>query len=159
MGLDATVYCNCFEVGKLKEPSPCPKVTVSLDGSLECQSEDLEVLLAFDHRWLLNQACEHPEGVLLHHRIGNLAHIGLLRSELERDSKSFPVLLGKVLYCGTHSGNYLVLEDIAEIQGELAQIGEVICPVARNQKYLELFRKQMNELVQIALQVAKPISF
>ena len=46
-----------------------------------------------------------PSGILLHHRIGNLAQVGLLRRELERETPTFPLLLMKVLYSGTHAGN------------------------------------------------------
>lgn len=37
MGLDATVYCDCFETGRLKELPPNPSVFVSDDGSLDCR--------------------------------------------------------------------------------------------------------------------------
>jgi hypothetical protein len=77
MGLDATVYCNCFEMGMLREPPPCPDIVhVTPDGSLDCKSDDLDTLLSFD-RWLLERACEHENGILLHHRIGNLALVGV----------------------------------------------------------------------------------
>ena len=74
MGLDATVYCACFETGLLKEPPPCSQIFVTDGGSLECHSEDLETLLAFDE-WVNHRACNHPGGILLHHRIGNLAQV------------------------------------------------------------------------------------
>ena len=104
MGLDATVYCNCFEVGRVKEPPPCT-VVVAADGSLDCKSDDLDTDLSFA-KWLLH-ACEHANGVLLHHRLGNMALVGLVRSELRQDELKFPVLLTKVLYNGTHAGDYL----------------------------------------------------
>lgn len=84
MGLDATVYCNCFERGLLKEPPPCSSIFVSDDGSLDCRSEDLNTLLAFDE-WSDNRACAHRRGILVQHRIGNIAQVGLIRSELQRD--------------------------------------------------------------------------
>ena len=49
-----------------------------------------------------------PSGILLHHRIGNLAQVGLLRRELERETPTFPLLLMKVLYSGTHAGNLVL---------------------------------------------------
>jgi hypothetical protein len=81
MGLDAVVYCDCFERGRLREPPPpgC-NLSVSDDGSLLCGSEDLEVQLAFD-QWQLERACEHELGVLLHHYIGNIALVAALRDE------------------------------------------------------------------------------
>ena len=80
MGLDAVVYCDCFEAGKLNSPPPVPAlVFVASDRSLDCKSKNLEELLAFD-RWRKG-ACAHEDGILLHHFIGNVALVGLLHSE------------------------------------------------------------------------------
>jgi hypothetical protein len=159
MGLDATVYCNCFETGALKEPPPCPDlVYVAADGSLECRSEDLDTLLGFD-RWLHREACEHENGVLLHHRIGNLAQVGLLRSELRRKAEKFPILLGKVLYSGVHGGDYMPPDEVTRLRGELQHLAGFVPSNEANQEYVELFRRQVHELAEAALRVGKPISF
>ena len=157
MGLDATVYCNCFEIGKLKEVPPCRSVFVADDGSLDCRCKDLNEILAFD-RWRLG-ACDHPNGVLLHHRIGNLVQVGLLRSELSRESTTFPVLLTKVLYSGMHSGDYLLLKDLTDGAFELERLDRLVCATPANQECVDFFRKQMGELVESALSVGKPIAF
>src|SRR5262245_41867477 len=125
MGLDATVYCDCFETGTLKELPPCPSVLVSDDGSLDCRSEDLNTLQAFD-QWLWHRACSHPSGIFLHHRIGNLAQVGLLRNELRREAAAFPILLTKVLYSGTHAGDYLTLNDVSDVKVELELLGSFV---------------------------------
>ena len=158
MGLDATVYCNCFETGRLKEPPPCPSVSIASDGSLECGSEDLNTVLAFD-QWLLHRACAHPNGVLLHHCIGNLAQVGFLRNELEKNGGMFSVLLAKVLYGGAHSGDYLSLDDVRAARTELERLDNFVCSSEEHQADVEAFRRQMFELTDVALRVAKPISF
>ena len=158
MGLDATVYCDCFEKGHVKELPPCPNVSVSADGSLECRSEDLDVLIAFD-RWLIERACSHPEGILLQHRIGNLAAVELLRGEIARERERFPVLLGKVLYSGTHAGDHLSTEDIVAMQRELEQLRNFVCLSSEKQSFVKNFRAQMIELSEAALRVGKAISF
>ena len=158
MGLDATVYCDCFERGRLKELPPCPSVFVSDDGSLDCRSEDLDTLQAFD-QWLWHHACNHPSGIFLHHRIGNLAQVGLLRSELQREAPAFPILLTKVLYSGTHAGDYLTLNDIADLKAELEGLVTFVCSQQSNQEYVDWLRRQMTELVEAATRVGKPISF
>jgi hypothetical protein len=142
MGLDATVYCDCFEKGHLKEFPLCSNASVSADGSLECASEDLDVLLAFD-QWLRDDACSHPEGILLHHRIGNLTDVGWLREELAREGDRFPVLLRKVLYSGTHTGDHLSSEDIVAMQGELEQFTNFVCLSSKRQPLVDNFRVQM----------------
>jgi hypothetical protein len=159
MGLDATVYCDCYETGRLRESPPNPHlISVAPDGSLDCRSDDLDTLLEFD-RWLLERACEHENGVLLHHRIGNLAQVALLRSELNREAGKFPVVLGKVIYSGTHGGDYLTLNDVRLLEGELKQMDGFVCSDKANQEYVEWFRQQMKELAEAALTVGKPISF
>src|SRR6185436_14322396 len=106
MGLDAFVHCNCFETRDLKEGPPYPDlISVNADGSLEFHSADLETLIALDE-WLNHRACAHQSGILLHHRIGNVAMVGLLRTELAREPEKFPLILKQILYSGTHSGDY-----------------------------------------------------
>lgn len=157
MGLDATVYCKCFEIHRLKQVPPCQSVFVADDGSLDCRSEELNALLGFD-QWRLN-ACEHPSGILLHRRIGNLAQVSLLRGELSRDATAFPILLGKVLYSGMHAGDYLLPSDLGDVVIELERLSCMVCSTPTNQEYVDFFRKQMGELVEVALRIAKPISF
>ena len=159
MGLDATVYCNCFETGALCEPPPYPDlIYVAPDGSLECRSKDLDTLLGFD-QWLLHRACKHENGVLLHHRIGNLAQVALLRSELNREAGKFPTVLGKIIYNGMHAGDYLGLDGVRQLQSELQHLESFVCSDEANQKYVEWFRQRLRELAGTALSVGKPISF
>ena len=159
MGLDATVYCDCYETNRLKEPPPHPDlISVAPNGRLDCNSADLESLLAFD-QWLLNHACEHENGVLLHHWIGNIDLVGLLREELEHEALRFHILLERVLFSGTHTGDYLSLEQVSGLQGELSEMNQFVCSDEKNRHYLERFRLQMAELSEAALSVGKPISF
>ncbi len=159
MGLDAAVYCNCFETGRLKESPPYPDlVFVTRDGSLDCKSENLELLLEFD-QWLFHRACEHEDGVLLHHRIGNIALVSLLWNELSRETEKFPIIMQKILYSGTHAGDYLSLDVVENLETELDYLGKLVCSTERSQKFVDEFRQQLIELVKTALEVGKPISF
>ena len=73
MGLDAFVYCNCFETGRLrKSPKPEWNVRVAKDGELECTPGPLEQVMAFDY-WVSREACEHEDCMAVHKRIGNIA--------------------------------------------------------------------------------------
>jgi hypothetical protein len=158
MGLDATVYCNCFESGRLREPPPYPTlISIAPNGSLDCQSDDLDTLLEFD-QWLLNRACEHENGVLLHH-IGNLAQVAFLRNEINREAEKFPVPLEKVLYNGTHAGDHLSLDEVSDLHGELDHLDKFVCSSENNKEHVALFRQQMKELAEAAVNIGKPISF
>jgi hypothetical protein len=116
------------------------------------------MLLEFD-QWLLHRACEHEDGVLLHHRIGNIALVSLLHSELSREAEKFPIVMEKILYSGTHAGDYLALDIVENLKAELDHLGELVCSNERSQKFVDEFRQQLIELVKAALEVRKPISF
>jgi len=159
MGLDAIVHCNCFERGNLKEPPPYPElVSATADGGLEFHTTDLEILLKLD-QWSDHRACLHKSGILLHHRIGNIAMVGLLRAELGREPDKFPVLVKQVLYSGSHGGDYLSLEDVALLRNELISLATFACSDATKREHVETFRQQMLELADASQQVGKPISF
>ena len=70
MGLDAFVFCDCFEKARLREQPPRPElVFVTENGSLDCKSDDPETLEEFDI-WILDRTCEHEEGILTGFYVG-----------------------------------------------------------------------------------------
>lgn len=58
----------------------------------------------------------------MHHRLGNIALIALLRSELNRFAADFPVLLKQVLYDGVHGETLRALDDLIRA-GKVRYIG------------------------------------
>jgi hypothetical protein len=157
MGLDATVYCNCFETGRLKEPPPDPTlVFVTKAGSLECKSEELDTLFAFD-QWLHSRACKHQDGILVRHHIGNVALVGVLRKELEVTANSYPILLERILHSGSQTGDYLASAEVVNLQAEINNLSTL--RHAGNQSLISTFQHRMQELVAAALSTGKPISF
>src|SRR4051812_42933562 len=106
MGLDARVYCNCYETEKLLIPPPNPDlVYMRPDGDLDCHDpegfvpkyfgEISQEMNDFDN-WC-RTSCVHNDRHLVHHHIGNAAGVGCLRQELEYEANSFPIILGKVI--------------------------------------------------------------
>ncbi len=161
MGLDACVYCDCFEKDRLWEPPPRNiALQVEEDGAVWPEKDDGsdESFFAFD-KWRRERACEHPGCVLLHHRLGNISLIGLVRSELQREAARFSILLGKVVYNGSHAGDHLSVETIELLRVELEELASFKCGKRKSDPYIAEFRRQMNELVSAALFVRKPISF
>jgi hypothetical protein len=159
MGLDASVYCDCFETGRLREPPPPGwKVLVDDDGRLVCRNDDLEVLLAFD-QWRFHRACQHEGGVLVQHYIGNMATVALLRNEIQRKAALFPIILNQVLYDGTHSGDFIAVGKVSALKPELLALSEFHCQESNKDVIVCEFERQMSELVDAALKVGKPISF
>jgi len=161
MGLDACVYCDCYESGKVRTPPPQPEL-VFID------EKTGEVALRWDapgadqHRFYawLTSACEHgPNGELVSHYLGNIARIGFLRGLLENAPNQFPILLSKVLYSGTHAGDCLTLEDVGSLDAEMTSMRALQCADADEEKYLRTFEAQMTDLIQGARRVRKPIVF
>ena len=174
MGLDARVYCNCYETGKLREPPPYPDlIRIAEYGGLYFANPDWEQVkhlgwassewqaainkdIEFD-QWLALNACEHPDGVLVHHRIGNMWRVSDLRQELGREPQKFPAILGKVLYSGIHAGDYV--KDFEQLKIELGPLSAFRCSTSELDQYMQYFHQQMSELVAAALSVNKAICF
>ena len=159
MGLDATVYCTCFRDGQLKTPPPDHiDVYVDDDGSLNCRNTDLDTQTEFD-AWYYNDACEHENGDLVDHRIGNLSLVACLRTELSRQPDDFPILLSKVIFNGIHCGDYLDMQTVQEMRPELERLSQFSCDDPANQQWIDHLYNVMRELSDASDQTGNPIVF
>jgi hypothetical protein len=183
VALDACVYCDCFERGRLVNPPPFGiEPMLDKDGSLSFETADDSLWVTFEN-WRSSEACEHARMKLVDHRLGNIALVALLRAELSRDAESYPLLLGNVLYNGIHCGDFLPLEILPEVRDEVDRISRHMveksnllrrlqniwpsigrgsrwqAPSERTSLYLQYFQKQMIELIDAAMIVGKPICF
>lgn len=159
MGLDACVCCDCFEASRLRNPLPeNVDVYISEEGRLECRNADLDTQLAFD-RWRCLDACEHEDGVLLHHYIGDTTVVSMLHQELSSQSDDFPIILSKVVYSGLHSGDFLTAAQVFDLQTEISRLRVFRCSNSESQRAMDRFCSQMDELAKCALAVKKPIVF
>lgn len=181
MALDAGVYCDCVEKGLTLVPLP-PNATVHTedDGCPRILLGDREeVYTDWD-----DFPCEHKIRRLVYHRLGNIALVGLLRAELARDQEAFPLLLKKVLYNGSHCGDWLPLNLISELRMELEKLKTFRChgnmpeallprllwkwfhlgryhytSASECDDFMQAFRQQMVELADAATRMNKPIAF
>jgi hypothetical protein len=164
MGLDACVYCNCFERDLLREPPPYPELLrLADDGAPEIRSDSLAKDLAHDE-WEARGPCPHPGFVLVQHRIGNIALVGLLRAEITRlaemHSLNLPILRDKVVYSGSHSGDWLSLEDVRALESEVGQLRGVCSTLSDDKRsYVFQFLDQLSDLISASQSVHKPVSF
>lgn len=159
MGLDATVYCNCFEKGGLKEIPPyVDLIFVSASGALNCRSENFDTVLEFD-QWIYYRACNHENGVLVHHYIGNIARVSYLREDLSVEAEKFPIILKEILYSGTHCGDFLPLDTVKKLKKEINCLKELNCSNESSRERVKYFCQQLIELSNASLEAEKPISF
>jgi hypothetical protein len=158
MGLDASVFCNCYEKNRVKCPPPHPElVYLYRDGALDCRSDDPKVVEAFD-RWR-KKACRHEEGYAAGEYLGNMWYIPWVREGLSRNFKRFPVLVYKVLYSGTHCGDWLTIRDVRKLEKELERLEAFHCGKEELDHGLQRLRRQLQKLVRVALKLGKPIAF
>lgn len=159
MGLDAVVYCNCYETGRCKTPPPSGiDIQVLPDGSIDCAQGTVDSEFALD-AWMHNQACDHEGCIFLHHYIGNIALVEILQKTLQKKADKFPMILSKVIYNGTHTGDYLSFQQVEAVREELHHIRSVECDNKEHKHFLDAFYDQMAELVDSALSLQKPIAF
>lgn len=182
MGLDACVYCDCLEKGKTLVKLPPDALVGVEDNGLAIVEINGET-----HDYSPSQhdfECVHTAQKLCNHRLGNISLIGLLRAELNRDSSAFPILVQKVVYSGSHAGDFIPLDQIFSLQQELERVKSFKCvgnlpagwiprflwakfrigryhytTASEADKFMQYFRVQMLELCGVAILAKKPIAF
>src|SRR5439155_27155168 len=158
MGLDAFVFCDCYETGRLKRKPPDPDLVYVLpNGDLACRSKDSKLLARFD-RWREN-AREHQAGMVAGDWLGNAWLIGSIRNELSRRPRDFPTLLKRVIYSGTNCGDHLTLKLVAKLQMELDRLKAHLSGNKELDRGIQRLRRQLLKLVHASLKIGKPIAF
>jgi hypothetical protein len=158
VGLDAFVFCDCYEKGRIKRPPPdLGLLYVQPDGAVEPRSDDPELLNRFDASRV--HACRHEEGMIAGGFLGNATNVEQLRDVLGKKRSLFPILLGKVIYCGTHTGDHLAPRDVARLAIELERLKSIQTGEKGLDKELQILRRKLQKLVRVALKIQKPIAF
>jgi hypothetical protein len=135
-----------------------------------------------DHRdWPLYE-CERERRILCHRFLGNMGLVGVLRAELTPFKADYPLLCEKVVYNGMHAGDWLGRATFPQLRAELQKLRTFQCagnlpssfvmkfvpPGIRAGGYtsrseadsmMQTFRQQMEELLEAATKVCKPIVF
>ncbi len=159
MALDAHVCCDCFERGRLRcPPPPGCNLSVDDDGGLLCATDDDDAWIAFAN-WQRDAACEHEDCNLVAHYIGNIALVAALRAELSKWPEQFSAILSRVIYNGIHGGDFIPAAEVAKLVPEVAALSEVHCVKPDMEQFMRRFESQMQELVDAALRVGKPLVF
>jgi hypothetical protein len=165
MGLDACVYCNCVETGRLISPHPYPELLfIAENGCPNIRSDDDEKVHAHD-RWLDGSPCPHENCTLCAHYIGSIGLVAQLRKIISGLSANpeteYPILWLKVIYSGSHCGDFLNMDKVSILQTEVARLRSDQLRHLNDSaaEYLSSFLSQMGELINAALSVRKPICF
>jgi hypothetical protein len=158
MSLDGFVRCTCIRDGKAK-PHPLPdRLTFDESGEPTLSGDPSEEEWEAHDKWL-NESCEH-EGFLLSLFLGNITRVGNLRSFLRHlqgtPGPRFPILLEKVLYDGTHTGDWLSSKVAAQLLQEVDTVLHSSDILADSEKE---FFTNMKQLCEASIATGNPIVF
>jgi hypothetical protein len=158
MSLDAFVRCTCIRDGKAK-PHPFPdRLTFDEAGDPTLTGDPTDDEWEAHDRWLTD-SCEH-EGYLLSMFLGNITKVGNLRSFLRSLQGSpgpkFPILLEKVLYNGTHTGDWIASDKSEKLLKEVETVLHSRDILAESEKE---FFENMKLLCKASIETGNPIMF
>jgi hypothetical protein len=162
MSLNAVVYCDCVERQRLKVPHPRPELLFIDDtGYPNIRSNDPHDEDLHD-QWEAQNPCSHEHFHLVERWLGNVASVGEIRQKLEQlsedPSSEYPVLTSKVVYDGSHSGDFLTGKEVVRLRGEVAGLRKIVEANADATQWDD-FLSKLEDLVGGSLRVNKPISF
>jgi hypothetical protein len=155
MGLDASVHCNCVKEGKAP-PHPFPELLAFDEtGEPTLKSDaDISLKLWSKHDKWYRDSCPHS-GHLVEKHLGNIALVACVRGFLEDNSRnSFPLLLERVVYSGTHSGDWVAASEVPQLLTEARRLqGSTSDPV------IIQFTNDVIELAEASIATGNPIVF
>ncbi len=123
MGLDASVHCNCIKEGKAP-PHPFAEL-LAFDETgepiLKKEGEISQDLWLAHDKWHRN-SCAHS-GYLVDRHLGNMSLVACVREFLQSNSPNyFPLLLERVVYSGTHCGDWIAASGIPQLLTETRRL-------------------------------------
>ncbi len=165
MGLDAMVFCDCVEKGRLTVPHPYPRLLyIDSNGCPEIRSKDPGKIDEHD-KWMNLPPCEHEAMQFAGCWLGNVGYVDRLRSvlsgALRRNGQAYPVLLRRVLYDGGHAGDWLTVREVQKLSTELDRLKRRSLPTLgpRDARHVASVTRKLSRLVRVSLATKKPIAF
>lgn len=167
MGLDAVVFCDCVEKKRLKVPHPYPRLLyVGKNGSPEIRSKNLAKMEKHD-AWMELPPCKHDSMMVDGCNLGQaglINHVSeAFESVLRPPLPTCPVLLRRVLYDGTHTGDYLTIPQVEKLRIELKDIKHLglkkLDVPPRDFDLITLVVAELDRLVKASRRINKPIAF
>ena len=158
MSLDAFVRCTCIRDGKAK-PHPFPeRFTWDESGSPSLSGDPSEDEWEAHDRWV-QESCEH-EGYLNSEPLGNITRIQHVREFLRGlqgdPGPKFPILLKKVVYDGTHTGDWLPVKESPALLREVNLVLGSSDILTEGEKE---FFQTMKRLCEASITTGNPIMF
>jgi hypothetical protein len=167
VGLDAVVFCNCVEKKRLRVPHPYPQLLyIDANGSPEIDSDD-SAKMEEHYEWMELPPCKHSGMQFCGATLGNAGGIHFLKARFQAVLKAkrlkCPVLMRRVLYSGTHTGDHLTVAQVAKLAAELKGLQKIdfkeLGVLTEDLRYIKQMLKELEQVVQAAEKLGKPIAF
>ena len=165
--MDAVVFCNCVETGRLRVPHPFPRQLYALkNGRPAIRSVDV-AKIEKHIAWTELPPCRHEDMMVDGCSLGNAGGVGVIYKVLSRAEQppkiKFPILLNKVFYSGTHCMDFLTLTQIRKLDVELKQLRKLKLTglgfATSEVEWVSGILVNLTRLVRVAQKVGKPIAF
>ena len=158
MSLDAHVRCTCVKEGRAK-PYPTPaRLILDETGAPSLKGEFSEDEYEALDRWV-QESCEHG-GFLVSESLGNITlakHVREFLRGLQGDpGPHFPILLEKVVYDGTHTGDWIPSKEAPKLLKEVDLVlhsSDILSPAEKE------FFLAMRRLCEASIASSNPIVF
>jgi hypothetical protein len=159
MSLDGYVRCSCVRDGKAKKPHPFPDRLAWDESNSPYLTGDPDEDEWEAHEKWIQDACEH-EGYLASEFLGNITRIQNVREFLRglqgKPGPRFPILLKKVVYDGTHTGDWLPAKQTPALLKEVNLVLQSRDILTEGEKE---FFESMKRLCDASLATGNPIGF
>lgn len=159
MSLDAYVRCTCIREGKVKKAHPYSDRLMWDELNAPSLSGDPTEDEWEAHDQWVQKSCEH-EGFLVSEFLGNIRRIQNVREFLRglqgNPGPRFPVLLKKVVYDGTHTGDWVPVKQSPALLREVNLVlgsSDILTQGERE------FFEAMKRLCEASVATGNPIVF
>ena len=158
MSLDAFVRCTCIRDGRAKPHPFADRVMWDEAGSPSLSGDPSEEEWEAHDRWV-QESCEH-EGYLVSESLGNITRAQHLREFLRglqgEPGPKFKILLKKVVYDGTHTGDWIAIKKSPALLKEVNTVLQSSDILADSEKE---FFNNMKLLCEASIATGTPIMF
>ena len=158
MQLQATVFCDCFERGRLLvQPHPEWHVEVDDTGrrhrsTPRAGADDLDA----EEEWTWS-ACEHPGGKLATAALGSDDGIRHVRERIAPHAATFPILVAILRQDVSPWEKFVAPSQLEALIAEAMRLGNI--QGARRDGHLRHFEDELRRMIEAALPARRPIAF
>lgn len=160
--MDAVVFCDCVERGRLKTPHPFSRLLyIDERGAPEIRSRSQQKIEMHD-AWVQGSPCGHETLMIAGDYLGNISLVDYIdrsiRERVPNAERKYPVLMSKVIFNGGHTGDYLTVEEVKALKKEITEVRGVNFSSNATQ-HIRKFLSKLEKIADASLRIRKPMAF